>query len=199
MNNQIILAIGREFGSGGREIASALAEHFNLPLYDKSILSNIANAKNVDAETLYRYDEKPRNFFTSRRVHGFSNSLEENIAQMQFQYLRQKADSGESFIVLGRCGEEVLKDHSKLISIFVRSTIGFKKKRTMERDNTSESDALELMAKKDRQRKYYHNQYCHGKWGDSRNYDVCIDSSCLGINGTVDVLVKYIEARISNF
>lgn len=198
MDKQIILAIGREFGSGGREIASLLSKHFDLPVYDKSILSNIASAKHVNPETLYRYDEKPRNFLTSRHVHGFSSSLEENIAQMEFQYLRQKAESGESFIVLGRCGEEVLKDYRGLISIFVRSTIGFKKKRTMDRDNTSEADALELMSKMDRQRKYYHNQYCHGKWGDSRNYDVCIDSSRLGISGTAEILEQYIQARISN-
>lgn len=195
MNHQTIIVIGREFGSGGREIATGLARRFGLPLYDKSILEQVALSQGVAPEILERYDEKPRNIFTSRSVKGFSNSPEENVAQMQFDYLRRKAEEGESFVVLGRCAEEVLKDCPGLVSIFVLADIGFKKARTMAHDNTPEDLALELMAHRDRKRKYYHNQYCRGKWGDSRNYDLCINSARLGISGTIDLLEQYIRAR----
>lgn len=198
MEKQTILAIGREFGSGGHEIATILAERFHFPIYDRSILENIAADNHLDAEELERYDERPRNFLTSRRVKGLSNSLEENVAQMEFRYLRRRAESGESFIVLGRCGEEVLGDFEGLISVFILSDIGFKKQRTMAKGNTSEEDALELMHRMDRRRKYYHNQYCHGKWGDSRNYNLCINSADLGIQGTADILEQYVRARIEN-
>ena len=196
MKKQLLIVVSREFGRGGHEIASALAQEIHLPLYDKNLLEQIAAESGFSLETLKQYDESPRNFFTSRSVKGFNNAPQEHVAHMQFTYLKNKAAAGESFVVLGRCGEEVLKDFPNLISIFVLSDIGFKKARTMARDNTSEEDALELMAHTDRRRKYYHNQYCRGKWGDSRNYDLCINSAKLGIEGTVDFLTKYIRARV---
>lgn len=196
MDNQILISISREFGSGGRVIATELANRFQLPLYDQSILEQVAQEVGVPHKTLERYDEAPKNFFISRTVKGFSSSPEENVARMQFDYLRRMAARGTSFIVLGRCGEEVLKDFPNLISIFILSDISFKKARIMERDGISADEALELLAKMDRQRKYYHNQYCRGKWGDSRNYDLCINSARLGLEGTIDFAERYIRARI---
>ena len=196
MTNQLLISVSREFGSGGHEIATALAKEFGLPLYDKNILEQIAGESTLSLEKLIRYDESPRNIFTSRSVRGFNNSPQAQVAEMQFNYLKSKAAAGESFVVLGRCGEEVLKDFPNLVTIFVLANTEFKKLRTMARDNTSEDEALELMARTDRRRKYYHNQYCRGKWGDSRNYDLCINSAKLGIEGTVEHLLGYIRARI---
>ena len=196
MKKQLLIVVSREFGSGGHEVAAALAHAFNLPLYDKNILEQIAADSGFSLEQLKQYDESPRNFFTSRSVKGFSNAPQEHVAQRQFTYLKNKAAAGESFVVLGRCGEEVLKDSPGLISIFVLADIPFKKARTMALDHVSEEEALELMARNDRRRKYYHNQYCRGKWGDSRNYDLCVNSAKLGIQGTVDLLIRYIQARI---
>lgn len=195
MEKQLIISVSREFGSGGHEIASELARRFNLPLYDKNILEQIACKHNLNIHRLEPYDEAPKNIFTSRNVRGFSNSPEEQVAQMQFRYLRSKAEAGDSFVALGRCSEEILKDYPCLVSIFVLADIAFKKERTMARDNTSEEEALELMSKADRRRKYYHNQHCRGKWGDSRNYDLCVNSAKLGIEGTTKLLDGYIRER----
>ena len=195
MEKQLIISVSREFGSGGHEIASELARRFNLPLYDKNILEQIACKHNLNIRRLEPYDEAPKNIFTSRNVKGFSNSPEEQVAQMQFRYLRARAEEGTSFVVLGRCSEEVLKDCPGLVSIFVLSDIAFKKERTMARDSTPEEEALELMSRADRRRKYYHNQHCRGKWGDSRNYDLCVNSAKLGIAATTDLLEGYIRIR----
>ena len=195
MEKELIISVSREFGSGGHEIASELARRFDLPLYDRNILEQIAQKHNLNIRRLEPYDEAPKNIFTSRNVKGFSNSPEEQVAQMQFRYLRARAEEGGSFVVLGRCAEEILKEFSCLVSIFVLSDIGFKKERTMARDNTPEEEALELMSRADRRRKYYHNQHCRGKWGDSRNYDLSINSAKLGISGTTDYLEQYIKAR----
>lgn len=195
MSEQLILTVGREFGSGGRAIATALAERFTLPLYDDNILTTLAESRGFSADALSDYDEAPRNRLFYRSVNGFSNSPSGNTAHMQFQYLRSQADAGKSFAVLGRCAEEVLRDYPGLISIFVLADPDFKLQRTMARGFISEREALSLMEKKDRSRKQYHNQYCKGKWGDSRNYDLCINSARLGIAGTVDVLEQYIRAR----
>ena len=197
MEKQLIISVSREFGSGGHEVAEELARRFSLPLYEKNILQQIARKNNLLIQKLERFDEAPKNIFTSRSVKGFSNSPEEQVAQMQFRYLRERAEAGESFVVLGRCSEEILKDYEGLISIFVMADISFKQARTMRLDHVSDIEALELMARSDRRRKYYHNQHCRGKWGDSRNYDLCINSATLDIQGSAAIAEAYIRAWLS--
>lgn len=199
MNQQVLIAISRETGSGGHEIAIKLAERLQLPLYDKRILDQIAAEHNADPETLKHYDEKPRLIGITRTVKGFNNSPREQVARMQFDFLSKRAAAGESFIVLGRCGDEILRSYNNLISIFILADIGFKKYRIMVHDNIDEASALERMARIDRLRKYYHNQYSRGQWGDSRNYDLCLNSSKLGIEISTDILEQYIHMRISSF
>lgn len=109
MGKQLIIAVSREFGSGGHEIADILAKKFNIPIYDNNLLTEIANSKNLDVDTLEKYDEKPKNIFLSRSVRGYSNSLSGVLAQMQFDYIRELANKGESFVIVGRCAETVLK------------------------------------------------------------------------------------------
>lgn len=197
MEKQTLITVSREFGSGGHVVAAELAKRFGLPLYDESILDSIAHKHNLKLDKLSRFDESPINIFTSRRVRGFSNSPEENVAAMQASFLRQKADAGESFVVLGRCGEEYLRDYPGLISIFVLADRDFKQQRTMRIDKVSAEEALELMARNDKRRKYLHNQLCQAKWGDSRTYDICVNSAKLDIRGTCDVLEAYVRARIA--
>ena len=199
MGKQLIIAVSREFGSGGHVIAETLAKRFDLPLYDSNILESIAQERNVDAKTLHRYDEVPRNILFSRRVREYSTSAEENIAQMQFEYLKKKADEGESFIVVGRCAETVLGDRPNVISLFVLGDREVKCKRVMEVYDLSERDAQFKMERHDKYRKQYHNYYCKDKWGDSRAYDLCINSSRLGFDETVNELEDYINRRRKMF
>lgn len=193
--SQVIISIGRESGSGGLDIAHALAERFGLPLYDKSILQNAAEAKGVDAKPLEQYDERPRSLLFYRNIKGYSNAPEDGVAQMQFELLRQHAEAGESFVVVGRCAEEVLADYDCLISIFVEADLDFRIRRTPLPGN----EALEFIRKQDRQRRVYHDQHCKGDWGDAQCYDLVINSARLDIPGTVDVLEHYIRARMEHF
>lgn len=196
MEKQVIISVGREFGSGGHVIAEALAKRFGLPLYDNNLLCHIAEEKDISAETLKKYDEKPRNKLFSRTVMGHSNSMEENLANMQFDYLRRLAEKGSSFVIVGRCAETKLKGCSGLISIFVLGDREKKIERIRAVYGLDEQEARRLETREDWQRKAYHNYYCEGKWGDSRNYDLSINSSKLGIDGTVDMLEAYIKARM---
>ena len=191
MSHQLIVAIGRESGSGGLDIAHALAERLQLPLFDKSILQKAAEDKGVSAETLERYDERPYSPLFCRSVRGISSAPEDCVAQMQFELLRQHANAGESFVVLGRCAEEVLADYECLVSIFVEADLDFRIRRTPLPGN----EALEFIHKQDRKRRIYHDQHCKGDWGDAQSYDLVINSARLGIPGTVDVLEHYIRAR----
>lgn len=196
MKKQMIISVGREYGSGGHEIASRLAEHFGLPLYDHNLLHEISEEKEVDEVELTKYDEIPRNRLFSRTVMGYSNSPEENIARMQFEYLEKRAEKGESFVIIGRCSETVLKKYDGLISIFVLGDKEIKAKRIAEIYKVSVEKAKLMLAYYDKKRKMYHNYYCKGKWGDSRNYDLAINSSKMGIDGTTQVLVEYINKRM---
>lgn len=195
MDKQLMISLGREFGSGGHVIAEQLADNYGIALYDKNILRDIAEQKAVNEKTLRQYDERPRNPLLSRTVRGFTNSPEENIARMQFDFIRERADAGESFVIVGRCAESVLRGRSHLITIFVMGDMDQKILRTMETENLSEEEAKKRVEQVSRQRKAYHNHYCKEKWGDARNYDLTINSSRLGIEGTTCVLMDYIDAR----
>ena len=194
---QFIISVGREFGSGGRSIAEELGKRFGVPVYNRHLITEIAEKTGLAPEEIEKYNENPRTKILSRTVRGYSNSIEDNIAEMQFNFIREKAQSGESFVVLGRCSETKLKDFPALISLFVLADMDAKIKRIMELYSLSEDKAKALIDKKDRKRKRYHNYHCSGHWGDSRLYDLSINSSRLGIEGTVDCLEQYIRARIA--
>ena len=193
MDRQLIISVGREFGSGGHAIAEALAERFHLALYDSNLLEHIAQEKNIDHGELKKFDEKPKNKLLSRTVRGYSSSAQENLANMQFEYLRKKAADGESFVVVGRCAETKLKDFPGLISFFILGDREKKAERVMQVYGVSKEEAIHMMEREDWERKTYHNYYCKGKWGDSRNYDFSINSSRLGIEGTIDILEGYVK------
>lgn len=192
---QLIISVGREFGSGGRVIAEALAERFNIPIYDRHLITEIADKTGLTPEQIEKYNENPKKKIISRRVRGYSNSIEDNIAEMQFNFLKEKSDSGESFVVVGRCSETKLKSNPALVSLFILADMDAKIKRVMEIYELSKEDAEDFIRKKDKKRKRYHNYHCSGHWGDSRLYDLCINSSRLGIEKTVDYLESYIRAR----
>ena len=195
---QLIISIGREFGSGGHEIAEKLAKHYDLPLYDHNLLDKIAEERNLNSEELKSYDEVQDGVF-HRRVRGMSSSMTEHVAQLQFDYLKEKANAGESFVVVGRCSETVLKENKGLIAIFVNGDKDQKVVRVSKKYELSESQASDLMKKKDRARKMYHNINCDSKWGDSRNYELVINSSKLGVDKSVQMLIQYIDARVANW
>lgn len=196
MDKQIIISISREYGSGGHAIAEDLSKRFNIPLYDSNLLEIIATEKNVDKESLKQYDEVPRVRLFTRKVKGQTNSLEENVANMQFEFLKKKADAGESYIVVGRCSEHILKDYPCMVSIFILGSKEAKIKRIMTLFNLSEDDAIDKIERENFRRKMYHNYYCKGKWGDSRNYDFSINDSILGLEATADIIEDYVKKRM---
>ena len=196
MEKQLIISVSREFGSGGHVIAKMLSERYGLPMYDRSLLEEIAKTKQLDSNELHKYDEAKKSKLFSRTVRGYSSSPEDNIAQLQFDFLREKAKSGESFVVLGRCSESILREYDGLVSIFVLGDLDFRIHHTMERENLTYEQAQAKVARHDKNRKAYHNNYSDGKWGDSRGYDLCIRSSTAGIKATCDVIADFIDKKI---
>ena len=185
MEKQLIISVGREYGSGGHEIAEKLANHYGIQLLDHNLLDEIAAKKNVKMDHLRTLDEKHKNPLSSRTVRGYSSSPEENLLYLQFDYLRDKADAGDSFV----------KQYESMISIFILADREKRIERIMRLYHLSESDAAKKIREKDTSRRRYHNSFCVGKWGDCRNYDVSLNSSKLGIDGSVKLLTEYIDRR----
>ena len=195
MEKQLIISVGREYGSGGHEIAEKLANHYGIQLLDHNLLDEIAAKKNVKMDHLKELDEKHKNPLSSRTVRGYSSSPEENLLYLQFDYLRDKADAGDSFVIVGRCSETILKQYDSMVSIFILADREKRIERIMRLYHLSESDAAKKNHEKDTSRRRYHNSFCVGKWGDCRNYDVSLNSSKLGIDGSEKLLTEYIDWR----
>ena len=194
MNKQIIVAIGREHGSGGHYIADLIARELGVKLYDKVSIEKEITSGGYSEELVSEMDEKPVNFFTSRRIGRFSNSLEVNVAEKTFAMLRSKAAEGGSFVVIGRCGEQVLENNPNCISIFICGDPQFKLNRVMNKLGLNAEQAIEEIRNVDRSRKNYHNYYCDTKWGDARGYDLTVKSNVLGCERTAEMLVGYIRS-----
>ena len=194
----LIISLGRESGSGGHEIAEKLAARFSLPVYDENLLSEIAKEKKLDEKTLRKFEEAPRSRLFGRSVKGLNNSIEASVFTIETAWLREKADSGASFVIVGRCAESVLADHPGMISLFVCGEPESRVVRLMERHGISHKEALDYMHKRDKRRRAYHDENCTGHWGDAANYHLCVNSTPLGIDGTVDLLEHYIRARIQD-
>ena len=194
---QFIISVGREYGSGGHEIASRLAEKFDIPMYDRNMLDQMAERNGIDAEDLHKHEEMKRQGLT-RTVRGHSSSVQDTIAKLQFDFIREKAESGESFVVVGRCAENVLRDNPALISIFIRGDEAAKTERICRLYKLNKIEAKAKMYRHDKKRKAYHNYYSKMKWGDSRGYDFCVNSSLMGVEATAEALYKMLSEFLNN-
>lgn len=200
-----IITIGRQYGSAGHEIGKRVAEHFNIKFCDKEILTRAAKDSGFCEEMIQKHDEKPTGSFLYNLVmdaysFGYNSSsfvdmpLSQKVFLAQFDAIKSFADEGPCVIV-GRCADYALENRTNLINIFIYADDKFKTKYLMDIDSsiTSESKAREIYQKKDKQRQSYYNYYSSKKWGRAETYDLCIDSSKLGIDGTVNLIIQYIE------
>ena len=198
-----VITIGRQFGSGGREIGEKIAAHFGIKCYDKELLFLAAKESGICEEMIEVHDERPTNSFLYNLVmdtysFGYNASsfsdmpISHKVFLAQFDTIKKIADEGPCVIV-GRCADYALSEYENCLRIFVHAKEDAKTKRIMEKYDLSSQKAKEMMTKKDKQRQSYYNYYSSNKWGRSDTYDLSIDSSVLGIDGTVDLLIQYIE------
>lgn len=198
-----IITIGRQFGSGGREIGEKLAAHFNIKFYDKEILSAAAKESGICEEMIEIHDERPTSSFLYNLVmdtysFGYNAStfsdmpISHKVFLAQFDTIKKFASEGPCVIV-GRCADYALSEYDNCLNIFIHADEDAKIKRIMEKYDLSSQKAKEMIIKKDKQRQSYYNYYSSNKWGRSDTYDLSIDSSILGIDGTVDMLIHFIE------
>ena len=197
MEKQVIITVGRETGSGGYEIARHLGEKLGITVYDKNIFEGIGEKFNIDTSALEKFDETPRKMGITRKVNGYSNSPEEQVVELQRKFLQEKAEEGESFIVMGRAGIKTLLDFPcLLIRIFVTADEEFKIERLRMQSGFGKLQAQRYMVWNDNKRRSYHNQFCHVKWGDPASYDLIVKSNKMGLEATADMLAEYVRRRM---
>ncbi len=199
-----IITIGRTFGSGGHEIGEKLAEKCGIKCYDKELLSRAAKESGLCEEVLKNHDERPTNSFLYNLVmdtYSFGYNLSyldmpvsHKVFLAQFDTIRNIASDGPCVIV-GRCADYALQDFDNVLNIFIYSKPEKCVKRIMDRfpEIRSEDEAKQLIHKKDKQRKSYYDYYSSKKWGHTDTYDLSIDSSVLGVDGTVKFICQFVE------
>lgn len=198
-----VITIGRQFGSAGREIGEKLAAYFGIKCYDKELLSRAAKESGFCEEMLENHDERPTNSFLYNLVmdtysFGYNASsfvdmpISQKVFLAQFDTIKKIASEGPCVIV-GRCADYALSDFENSMHLFIYADEETRIKRISKKYDVSEAKARDMIVKKDKQRQSYYNYYSSKKWGRADSYDLCINSSVLGVDGTVRLISQYIE------
>lgn len=196
MEKKIIINIGRQFGGGGLGVASELGKKLGIPVYDKELISKASQDSGFSAELFEQSDEKRRVFslsaiFTSIYSSPTENYMSESgLFEIQCSTIRKIAEQG-SAIIVGRCSDYVLRDMEGTLNVFLTSPLPVRVDRICKRHNLSSRNAESLILQKDKAREEYYNYFTFGNWGVASTYDLCIDSSRLGIEGTADFIIDY--------
>ena len=203
-----VITIGRQFGSGGREIGEKLAQTYDIKYYDKELIARAAKESGFCEEILMNHDERPTNSFLYNLVidtysFGYNSSsfvdmpMSQKVFLAQFDTIKKIAEEGPCVIV-GRCADYALEGRDNVLNLFIYADEDFRVRKIMEQYGMDESKARDNLIKKDKQRASYYNYYTNRKWGRAESYDLCINSSVLGIDGSVKLIKQFVEDFESN-
>ena len=200
----MVITIGRQYGSGGREVGRRLASRLEIPYYDKEILSEASKDSGICEELFEDHDEKPTRSFlyslvTGVQTHGNPSTmymdmpLNHRIFLAQFDTIRRLAGNGPC-VVVGRCADYVLRDEKNVVNVFLKADMEHRIERAIER-GAEPSRVQDIVKRHDKERASYYNYYATTTWGDVNNYDLCLDTGKVGYDGAVDMIIAYIALR----
>ncbi len=194
-NKNYVIAIGREFGSGGHEIGKKLAQALGVKFFDGELISEASRQSGVCEDMLGKTDEKAPGILDYALLGGWGN--ESVLSGGSFYVLLSKVIrrlvDEQSCVIVGRTADYIMREHPHCVSVFIHAPEYYKVDRVCAENHITKEKAIEMMQKKDHQRAKYYSFYTDNEWGKSNNYDISIDSSKLGINGTVALLRIYVE------
>ena len=207
MATSSVITIGRQFGSGGRYVGKLLAEKLGIPYYDKQLLAEAAKDSGICEELFENHDEKPTrsllfSMVMGMQMHSDTGSvymdmpLNHKIFLAQFDAIRRIASEGPCVIV-GRCADYVLRDKPNAVHVFVKADMPSKVERAVKYYGVDPLKAEEIIRKADKQRASYYSYYATTDWGDVSNYDLCVDTGRLGVDGAVELICRYVDLRES--
>jgi len=194
----MIITIGRQHGSGGHDIARALAERLNISCYDKEIVDEAAAKSNFSKEVVSSFDEKRVATLITHEPHylgmheGFRLNMQ--VAAAQFDAIRSIAEKGDAIFV-GRCADYVLRGREDLLRVFIMADMPDRIGTIMKRYSIGEDQAKKLIRTVDKDRSSFYRYYTDQIWGEASNYDLCINSGTLGIEGAVGIILSSIRAK----
>lgn len=200
-----IITIGREVGSGGKTIGKKLAEKLGVKCYDKELINLASNQSGLCQEVFETHDEKPiSSFFYSlvmdthnvgQAFSGYMDvPLNQKVFLAQFEAIQKLAEQ-ESCVIVGRCADYALNSYPNTTSVFISAQMEDRVIRTSETYNLTKDKAVEFIAKTDKKRANYYNYYSNKKWGSAASYDLCINSSVVGVDGAVDMILEFIRLK----
>ena len=201
-----VVTIGREFGSGGREIGEALAEKLGFTFYSERLAVKASEATGIDEEFFRKVDEKQKKSFWY--MFAMSNLISDDLDTAlgllptneklfieQAKVIEDLAEK-ENCVIVGRCSNYILKENPNTLHVFIYADMYSKIRRIMEKQNMKETQAKKHILKIEKERKTYYNYYTENHWGDKADYDICLDSSSLKKDEIVDILYSIIQKRI---
>ncbi len=205
--NNLIISVGRQLGSGGSAIAQMLAREFGCKFYDKVLINMAAEESGFNPKIFEHHDENHGMLkslfgaFSSRlgRLNGafYDNSMsQESLFQIQSEVIRRVAHESRCVFV-GRCADYILRDEERLFSVFITANDADRTRTISERLGCDTMTASKYIAKKEDERASYYGYYTSKKWGSSQSYDLCINSSLLGIDRTAEVIAQIIRERFA--
>ncbi len=203
-----IITIGREYGSGGREIGFRLAKELGIKLYDKEMLDRAAKESGICQELFEMHDEKPTNSFLYSLVMdtyslGYTSGnytdmpINHKIFLAQFNAIKKIADEGPCILV-GRCADYALEEYDNVLTLFIHADLDARIRRIAREHDLTDAKAKDLIHKTDKKRASYYNYYTNKRWADAASYDVCLNSAVLGIEGTVKAIIELVKIKESN-
>ncbi len=207
MNSNAVITIARQFGSGGREIGERLAEKMEIPFYDKSLIHLAAKESGIN-EDLFDYADENSNHgfwtasagntaFYGNRISLFNEMpMNDKLFLIQSNMIRKLA-SGGPCVIVGRCADYILRGHDNLVTVFIHANDKDRLRRVVSSYGVEEKDAIEVMTKTDKKRAAYYNYYSGEKWGRADNYDLSINSSAVGINGAVELIIEFSDLKLA--
>lgn len=205
MNETFVINIGRQLGSGGRQIGEKLSTEFGIGFYDKELIKLASKESGLGKEFFEKADEKSSYSFLSGLLglrtnvnnEAYTNNYltNETFFKIQSDIIRELAQK-ESCVFVGRCADYILRNHPRCINVFITADTEDRIKRVAQTYQLSLDKAQELIAKTDKKRSEYYNFYSNKVWGEAKSYHLCINSSVLGIDETVNFICQFIKQRL---
>lgn len=187
---KLILAVGRQCASGGHEIGEKIAQRLGIAFYDKKVLMEMAREE-VNDEVRAFYEEQPVNSL----LYALAMEMDqERLGQAPFSQIRRLADQG-SCVIIGRCASYIFRRDPEAVSLFVHADRDARIERVMGYEGISRKKAEKLVDKTDEDRAAFYQYYTRKQWNAAENYELCLDSGKLGIDGTVDAVLDYLKRR----
>ena len=206
-NNNVVITVGRQFGSGGRELGQLLARELGISYYDKELLAEAAKSAGVSPEFFERRDERTPSFFNGLFSFAFGHTpvsyysgsttiSDDGIYKAYSDFMRALAQR-ESCVIVGRTADYILRDHPRCVNLFVHAPMEECVKRIMARSSefTDEAKARAHAEKMNKLRSNYYNFYTDKQWGHATSYDLTFDSSKMTMDRIVEIVKSYMAAR----